>query len=227
MWYYLDKRGQPIEWFKGWRLSNFVRFLLYCRDITTERPDCMYPCWMCENCRYAEADEFREIKDCPKCKAGIMYHVKKKYKNLTPGATQGGSKNPPIRPRPDIKVPAQVSKPKEMVNERIRRIREKSKLLQCQRVAMGLLTDDIDPVEGDKDWSPALEEVKGLRAERDELCAKMHQLCQGIEMGIPEPPDHVCGNPDSMCDCLCVDWANWCQFIAECKKLSSPGNADG
>ncbi|KKN40324.1 hypothetical protein LCGC14_0734810 [marine sediment metagenome] len=155
MWYYLDKRGQPIEWFKGRRLSNFVRFLLYCRDITTERPDCMYPCWMCENCRYAEADEFREIKDCPKCKAGIMYHVKKKYKNLTPGATQGGSKNPPIRPRPDIKVPAQVSKPKEPArdDEEIKQLRAERDSLNkalkiCELTARGWPPTDEEAYEG-------------------------------------------------------------------------------
>lgn len=223
MWYYLDKRDRPIETVKGRPFSNFIRILLHWRKATTERPDCMYPCWICQNCGYVE-DYVGGHRDdgnvCPKCNKAFLSYIEKRYKPLTPGLTQGGSKNPPNSPRPDIKIPSQVAKREETRREKIARLRGDVRLLQCQRVAMGLLTDDIDPVEGDKDWSAALEAVKDLRAERDELCAKMRQLCQGIEMGIPEPPDHVCGNPDSMCDSDCADYANWYELVMECGKLS-------
>jgi len=74
------------------------------------------PCWVCHECGHAEDfDGPREWKDCPKCRvnceAGVMFLVQRRYRPLTPGTTQGGSKKPTDRPRPDVEVPSQVAKP--------------------------------------------------------------------------------------------------------------------
>lgn len=160
MIYFLDKRGRPIEWFKGRRLSNFVRFLLYCRDITTDRPASMYPCWICHNCAHAISfDGPREWKDCPKCKvngeAGVMFLVQRRYRPLTPGLTQGGSKNPPTTPRPDVEVPSQVAKPKEPArdDEEIKHLRAERDSLNkalkiCELTARGWPPTDEEAYEG-------------------------------------------------------------------------------
>ncbi len=115
MWYFLDKRGRPIEWLKGRRLSNFVRFLLYCRAITTDRPDCMYPCWMCWHCGYVEdyvGGHHDDGNICSKCSRSFLAFIVKKYRPLTEGTTKRASKEPTDRPRPDVKVPSQVAKTK-------------------------------------------------------------------------------------------------------------------
>ena len=48
---------------------------------------------------------------CPKCNKASMARIEERYKPLTPGTTQGGSKKPTDSLRPDVEVPSQVAKP--------------------------------------------------------------------------------------------------------------------
>ena len=45
------------------------------------------------------------------------------------------------------------------------------------------------------------------------------QLIDLIEHGgLGEAPDHVCGTPDAVCDCLCEQYANGCKLIHEAEE---------
>jgi len=62
-----------------------------------------------------------------------------------------------------------------------------------------------------------IENVTALRAERDELCAKMRQLCQAIDDGIPESPD-IYDGLNVMSETGRADWENWCELLADARS---------
>jgi len=44
-------------------------------------------------------------------------------------------------------------------------------------------------------------------------------LLDVVNTGVLNPPNHVCGTPNSQCDNLCSNFAYQCQTIAEAKRL--------
>ncbi len=53
----------------------------------------------------------------------------------------------------------------------------------------------------------------------EQLRQTLAKILDWILHGIPEDPKHNCGNPDSGCDALCVDWASFCTDYTAARKL--------
>lgn len=63
--------------------------------------------------------------------------------------------------------------------------------------------------------------------ERDDLKKALDKVLAWIHFGIPEDPQHNCGNPDSPCDTLCLDWATFCTDYTSACDASRFTDDDG
>lgn len=106
---------------------------------------------------------------------------------------KGGVNEPPTSPKPDVMVKPQASR---------------------RRVSEG-----YQPTHGASAGSPpkggsALGTPKSGEGQVQKLLALAVQY---LEHYGPPPPDHSCGNPDSMCDMDCVNFAQFCNDLLEMK----------
>ena len=53
----------------------------------------------------------------------------------------------------------------------------------------------------------------------EELRQALIKILDWINFGMPEDPEHNCGNPDSGCDSLCSDWAAFCTDYTHARSL--------
>ena len=61
--------------------------------------------------------------------------------------------------------------------------------------------------------------VAALRTTCSNLDSALTKAIGWLEYGIPDKPDHDCGNPDSGCDTECMRWHDFCDDLANFKNL--------